>query len=115
MSETAPVLPDDWRCKDATGAEFDVVTIDPLMPRRFTCGSPSGHSERLVVFHDSFGVPAIPYLAARFQQVDFIWSDAADPAAAAVLDADYVLQILVERKLMTDTPEQFFAREEAAK
>lgn len=115
MSEAAPVLPDDWSCRDANGTEFYVVTIDPLMPRRFTCGSPLGRPERLVVFTDSFGVPAIPYLAARFEQVEFIWSDAADPTAAAALDADYVLQILVERKLRTDTPEQFFMSQDAVK
>jgi len=112
-SATAPVLPSQWSCRDTSGALIDVITIDPLMPQRFTCGSPQGLSERLVVFHDSFGVSAIPYLAARFQQVEFIWSDQADPTQAAQLGADYVLHIQVERKMTTDTPGRFLKQIES--
>ena len=108
-SAKAPVVSSDWTCRDATGQVFEVITIDPLMPQRFTCGSPGGRREKLVVFHDSFGVSAIPYLAARFQTVEFLWTDAADPAVAEDLQADYVLHIQVERRLMTDRPEAFLA------
>lgn len=106
-SARAPVLPDEWQCRDAEGAALKIVTIDTPLPLRFTCGSEGGRPETIVVFHDSFGVPTIPYLAARFQQVEFIWNDVADPIQAAELGADYVLQVLVERKMTTHTPEQF--------
>lgn len=104
-SASAPELPRTWQCRDATGAPLNVVTIDPLMPDRFSCGSATGSDARLVVFHDSFGVSAIPYIAARFKHVDFIWTDAAEPATAEDLEADYVLHIIVERRFISDTPE----------
>ena len=106
----APVLPRGWTCEGPDGNAIDVVTIDPLMPNRFTCGTADGRPEKLVVFMDSFGISAIPYLAARFRSVDFLWTDAADPQVAVELGADHVLQILVERKMMTDTPESFLAQ-----
>jgi len=105
---SAPTLPKTWSCVDEGGATLDVVTIDPLMPTQFTCGSPLGRPEKVVVFNDSFGVSAIPYLAARFQTVDFIWTDQADPVTAKERGAKIVLQIFVERKLATDTPSQFW-------
>ncbi|WP_420862199.1 alginate O-acetyltransferase AlgX-related protein [Algirhabdus cladophorae] len=107
---TAPTLPKGWSCADADNQPLFVTTIDPLMPRRFTCGTPGARPEKIVVFTDSFGVSTIPYLSSRFQTVDFIWSDKADPDAAKALGADYVLQILVERKLMTDTPQDFLVQ-----
>lgn len=113
-SATGPTMPGGWKCRTPDGTPLDVITIDPLMPSRFTCGSPSGRSERLVVFHDSFGIAAIPYLAGQFQQVDFIWTDQADPRVARDLNADYVLHILVERKLINDKPEHFFKSSDPA-
>lgn len=104
-----PVLPRGWTCEGPDGVPIDVVTIDPLMPSRFSCGTPEGSPEKLVVFMDSFGISTIPYLAARFRSVEFLWTDTADPKVAADLGADHVLQILVERKMMTDTPEHFLA------
>ena len=109
-SAKGPVLPPEWACRDEAGDTIDVITIDPLMPSRFTCGTPSGRAERLVVFHDSFGVSAIPYIAAHFQQVEFIWNDEADPAEAVRLGADYVLHIQVERKMTTTDPTRFLKR-----
>lgn len=103
----APVLTADYSCTDASGALVEIATIDPLIPRSLTCGSPEGRPERLVVFHDSFGVPAIPYLAARFARVEFIATDAADPDRAAELGADIALQIIVERKFQSARPSDF--------
>ncbi len=105
-SASAPVLPRRWACRDTSGKHIEVATIDPLMPRRFICGSPDGQPTRLVVFHDSFGVSAIPYIAARFREVEFIWSNSANPAEAARLDAEYVLHIIAERRLITKTPDR---------
>lgn len=105
LSAQAPVLPSGWSCIDSDAKPLSVVTIDPLMPRRFSCGSETGRDEKVVAFIDSFGVSAVPYLAAGFKSVEFIWSDLADPNHAKTLGADLVLQILVERKLSTKTPE----------
>jgi len=101
---TGPELPRTWECSDANGAVIEIITIDPLMPRRISCISENGSGDKLVVFHDSFGVSAIPYLAQNFRNVDFIWSDAADPITAEQLGADVVLHIIVERKLMATDP-----------
>lgn len=109
LSERVPVLiGTGWSCRGPDGAELAIQTIDPLLPQRFTCGHPDGADTTLVVFHDSFGVQAVPYLAMRFRRVEFIWTDTANPDLARILGADAVLQILVERKLATDHPEAFF-------
>lgn len=105
-----PFLPRKGSCRDETGNNLDVSTIDPLMPRRFTCGTPAGRPEVVVVFTDSFGVGTIPYLAAHFARVEYIWTDEANPRQAQDLGADIVLQVLVERKLNTEEPERFLAR-----
>lgn len=104
MTVTGPRLHRRWVCSDETGETVDIVTIDPLIPSPVFCGSPTGRPEPLVVFHDSFGVAAIPYLSAHFQNVTFIWTDQADPVRAERYGAKYVLHIQVERKLMRSEP-----------
>ncbi len=110
--EVAPVLIADtqWGCFRPDGTPLAVETIDPLMPRRFSCQSDSDDDRMLVVFTDSFGVPAIPMLASSFQRTEFIWTDQVDPKQAAMLGADMVLQIIVERKFMTVSPGALLAR-----
>jgi hypothetical protein len=108
LSASAPVLTANYACTDGSGNPFEITTIDPLTPGRLTCGSPQGRSERIVVFHDSFGIPAIPYLAGRFEKVEFIRTDTADPARAEDLSADIVLHIIVERKF-AGQPSDFLA------
>ncbi len=106
ISEIAPVLITDaqWGCFRSDGTPLAIETIDPLVPRRFSCQSDSDDDRMLVVFTDSFGVPAIPTLASSFQRTEFIWTDQVDPKQAAMLGADMVLQIIVERKFMTVSP-----------
>ena len=109
LSASAPVLTANYACTDDRGSPLEITTIDPITPKRLTCGSPQGRPERIVVFHDSFGIPAIPYLASRFEKVEFIRTDAADPAQAEDLSADIVLHIIVERKLLAGRPSDFLA------
>ncbi|WP_436398716.1 alginate O-acetyltransferase AlgX-related protein [Roseobacter sp. S98] len=106
---SAPVLTARYACTDGSGKPFEITTIDPLTPGRLTCGAPQGRPERIVVFHDSFGIPAIPYLSGRFQKVEFIRTDKADPARAEELGADIVLQITVERKFWSRQPSDFLS------
>lgn len=112
ISARAPVLTTNYTCTDGNGNPVEVTTIDPLAPRRLTCGSPQGRTERIVVFHDSFGLPAIPYLAGRFQTIEFIATDKADPAQAVRLGADIVLHIIVERKLPARRPSDFLTSQD---
>jgi hypothetical protein len=107
---TAPELPRTWACTDADGNEMEIITIDPIMPKRFSCGSPDGLPTKLVIFNDSFGVSAIPFVAQHFQNVEFIWEDAANPDQAAELDADIVLHIIVERKMIQDDPSSWLLK-----
>lgn len=108
-SASAPVLMANYACTDGSGNPFEITTIDPITPGRLTCGTPQGRPERIVVFHDSFGIPAIPYLASRFENVEFIRTDMADPAHAEELGADIVLQIIVERKFWSQQPSNFLS------
>ncbi|EDZ48593.1 hypothetical protein RBY4I_3816 [Rhodobacterales bacterium Y4I] len=108
-SASAPVLVANYACTDGSGNPFEITTIDPITPGHLTCGTPQGRPDRIVVFHDSFGIPAIPYLASRFKKVEFIRTDMADPAHAEELGADIVLQIIVERKLWSQQPSDFLS------
>jgi len=112
ISASAPVLTAKYTCTDGSGNPFEITTIDPLTPSRLTCGAPQGRPERVVVFHDSFGIPAIPYLASRFQKVEFIRTDTADPARAEELGADIVLQITVEREFWSRSPSDFLSKKD---
>lgn len=94
-----------WACARPDGRALEIVTLDPLLPHRFSCQGGSGQEMRVVAFIDSFGVAAIPYLAANFTTLEIIWQDRPDAALAAELGADLVLHIMVERKLQTLEPE----------
>lgn len=105
ISTEAPAYPrDNWRCQRPDGTALEIVTLDPLLPRRFSCTSAGGDPRRVVAFIDSFGVAAIPHLAANFGRLEVLWQDDLDFDLAADLDADLVLQIRVERRFLTLDP-----------
>ena len=103
---SAPVIASDWSCMVEVGKPLHVETIDFVMPERVICGSPSGLQKKLVVFHDSFGYSAVPYLASNFATVEFILTNQVDPKYAASRAADYVLFIQVAREMTTENPAQ---------
>jgi hypothetical protein len=106
LRETTPVLarPPGLRCETPQGEAVALVTIDPLPTRRFRCTHPGGRSGRVLVFMDSFGMPAAPRLTQIFGDVTFVWQDRLDLGLVDALGADLTIQILVERKLQTVDP-----------
>lgn len=104
-SEQAPTLDRaGWECRKPDGTLIEIVTLDALTPRRFSCSGAGGQNVHVVAFIDSFGVPAIPFLAKNFNLVDVYWQNRPDPALAAREGADLVLNVLVERRLQTMDP-----------
>lgn len=103
----SPAYPrDGWSCQRPDGTALEIVTLDPLLPQRFSCTSATGDPRRVVAFIDSFGVAAIPHLAANFGQLEVLWQNDLDFDLAAGLGADLVLQIRVERRFFTLDPTQ---------
>lgn len=100
-----PVYPrGGWSCTRPDGSPLDIITLDPLLPPRFSCASPGGTPLRVVAFIDSFGVAAIPHLAANFSHLEVLWQNDLDFDLADDLDADLVLQVRVERRFLTIDP-----------
>lgn len=105
--ETAPkyLARHPWTCTDTAGVALELETIDPVTPQRFRCQSPAPDTRHVVVFGDSFSIPAVPFLAASFAQTEFIRTNQVDPTEAQALDADLVIQIIVERKMQSIRPQ----------
>lgn len=93
-----------WQCRAPDGAPLDIVTLDPLLPAEVSCSGTAGRDLRVLAFVDSFGIPAIPFLAANFNEVRFVRENRPDAGLAADMGADLVLNILVERRLQTADP-----------
>lgn len=98
-------------CRDETGTPYVFATIDPMLPRGFTCVNPDAPGGHALVFGDSFSIPAAPRLALIFSRVDFVRSDVVDPAIAEALKPDLAIRIMVGRKLQTEDAAKLLKRE----
>lgn len=59
---------------------------------------------KAVLFHDSFGLPLIPLLSAHFSELTTFWQHDFNVSVIEALEPDVVLQVYVDRSLVTVTP-----------
>jgi alginate O-acetyltransferase complex protein AlgJ len=97
-------------CRKTDGARFDIKTLDPLLPKRFTCLNPDAPGGHALVFADSFGTSATPRLVQIFSRIDFIGQDQVDPTIAGALHPDIAIRIMVGRKLQADDAARILKR-----
>lgn len=107
IDEWTPVVPRarQLHCATPTGEEVVLQTLDPLPVHQFGCTLPGAAPVRVLVFMDSYGIGAVPTLAQRFEQTEFVWQSHVDLDRVDEVRPDFVIQILVERKVQTINPE----------
>ncbi len=122
--ELSEELGDHWggrlRMKDLLPQES--LVLKPRQPRRARRapdgeqGSPGRSTvpdpglPRTLMIHDSFGVGLIPFLGEHFAHLSFSEEVDLDPELIAAEQPDLVIQVMVERKLLTKRPNDWGLR-----
>jgi|GEM_PF-3331882 hypothetical protein len=94
----------DTVCYDEKGDRFEIETIDPLPVIKYRCETPSAPYGRIMVFHDSFGVPAAPAVVALFRESFFYRTFDLDLAAVDLVQPDVVMKVFAERRVHFSDP-----------
>jgi len=98
--EQRPLLDDTRQVLLPDGSRFEMDGYDTPSFERLVTFCPEADLESAVVFHDSFGRSMIPLLAQTFRRTVFVWSDEFDPRVVAEERPEFVIQELVERRLL---------------
>lgn len=103
--QLSPMLPPTAvTLEDGRSLEFDFMDVQNTGRVITHCTeAPFGSA---VVFHDSFGVALIPFIAENFRRCVFVWSDDFQPEVVESEQPDYVIQEIVERRLGNWSPKE---------
>jgi len=89
----------------ADGTPIELTTVDVGPGRIYDTICNDAPLERGLIFHDSFGVAMIPFIATEFKHARFIRADHLDTEAISKVKPQIIIQILVERRLFNSTPD----------
>lgn len=86
--------------KEESGAPLTVTLADVISRPRIVALNPAGQSTALI-FRDSFGEALVPWLSGMFEKTIWIWSYEFSEELVQREKPQFVIEQLVERKLMT--------------